>query len=149
VRTALFLLIAALSFGVHYHAAGFAPAAAVVLVFIPFIWGVGATAAAGVLTFRRGASLFGAGAFALTFSSGAFFPLGVLPHWLETIAKLNPIAVAIDACRRALLGGDGWSDLLPRIGVIAGASAVAMVLGLVSFRLALQRERRLGTLGMY
>jgi len=149
LRTALFLMVAAATFGVHYHAAGFGPAAVVLIAFIPFTWGVGAATAGAVLTFRRGSSLFGAAAFALTFSSGAYFPVTILPRWIEIAARYNPIAIAIDACRRALLGGAGWFDVAPAVGAIALASALALFLGLTVFRVALDRERRLGTLGLY
>jgi len=149
IRTGVFLLVAAATFGVHYHAAGFAPAALVLLFFIPFTWGVGAAAAAAVLTFRRGSSLFGAAAFGLTFASGAYFPTSILPGWISTLAKANPIAIAIDACRGALLGGVGWVDILPAVGKVAAASAVALAAGLAAFRWALERERKLGTIGVY
>jgi ABC-2 type transport system permease protein len=149
IRTGLFLLVASATLGVHLHAPGFAPAAVVILAFIPFVWGIGAASAAAVLTFRRGSGLFGVAAFGLTFASGAYFPLDVLPNWVESIARANPIAIAIEASRRALLAGDGWAEILPSIAVLVGASAIALATGLAAFRGALRRERRLGTIGLY
>jgi ABC-2 type transport system permease protein len=149
LRTLVFLVVAAATFGVKLDAGGFGPAAAILLAFVPFVWGVGAASAAGVLTFRRGAGIFGAAAFAMTFASGAYFPVTVLPGWIETLSKLNPIAIALDASRRALLGGAGWGDVAPAIGALLIASAIALFLGLTAFRLALQRERRRGTMGLY
>ena len=65
------------------------------------------------------------------------------------IAAWNPLAIAIDGVREALLGGAGWSEALADIAVLIPLSAVTLALGVCLFRLALDRERRLGTLGMY
>src|SRR5207302_2955183 len=105
--------------------------------------------AACVLTFRRGSGVLGFGTFALTISSGAYFPIGLFPSWVETLAKLNPIAVAISAMREQLIGGADWGAAAAALAKLVPMSGGALLLGLVSFRLALRRERRLGTLGLY
>jgi hypothetical protein len=51
--------------------------------------------------------------------------------------------------RRALLGDAGWAEVLPTIAILIPLSAVSLVLGVLSFRWALRRERRKGTLGLY
>jgi ABC-type polysaccharide/polyol phosphate export permease len=68
---------------------------------------------------------------------------------VETLAKLNPIAVAIDGMREQLIGGAGWSDALDVLVRLVPMSAISLLLGLLAFRWAMQRERRLGTLGLY
>jgi ABC-type polysaccharide/polyol phosphate export permease len=118
-------------------------------VFIPFVWGLGSIAAASVLTFRRGSGVLGFGTFALTFSSGAYFPLTLFPSWVATVARLNPIAVAVSAMRDQLIGGVGWSDAALAVAKLVPMSGVTLALGLLAFRLAMRRERRLGTLGLY
>jgi hypothetical protein len=54
LQTALFLVAVALGFGLGMEPAGILPATAVLLVFIPFVWGLGVLSAAATLTFRRG-----------------------------------------------------------------------------------------------
>jgi len=82
-------------------------------------------------------------------ASGAFFPLDLLPPWLAAIARLNPVAIALDATRAALLGGSGWTEVGPSLSLLALVSIFSLTAGSVAYRLALQRERRLGTLGLY
>ena len=149
IRTGLFLLVVASTFGSGFQLSGLAPTAAVVILFVPFVWGLGVASAAGVLTFRRGSGLFGAGAFALTFASGAYFPLELFPRWVEELARFNPIAIALDAARLALLGGAGWGQLASRFVLLALSSSLALAGGTWAFKLALKRERRLGTVGLY
>jgi ABC-2 type transport system permease protein len=149
VRTAIFLGITAVFFDASYHLAGVVPAAAVLIAFIPFVWGLGVISAAATLTFRRGAGGVGFIVSIATLGSGAFFPLAVLPGWAQAVAEYNPIAIAVTAMREALLGGSTWVDVWPSILQLIPMSGLAMILGAVAFRAAIARERRRGTLGLY
>jgi len=149
IRTAAFLGLMALIAGANFSASGVLPASALLIAFMPFIWGLGVASAAAVLTFRRGAGAFAFGVGLLTIASGAYFPLRLLPHWLASLAGFNPMTIAINGMRAALIGGTGWSDVASRIGVLAPASAAALALGVFLFRRAVRRELRRGTLGLY
>jgi ABC-2 type transport system permease protein len=149
IRTGLFLLVVGAAFGLHFHPGGVVPAALVLLVFIPFVWGLGVFAAAVTLTFKRGTGAVGLGAVVLGIFSGAYFPLELLPHWLATIASDNPIARAMDGIRTALLSDAGWAGVGSDLALLAPLSALSLALGLGAFRLALLRERKRGTLGQY
>jgi ABC-type polysaccharide/polyol phosphate export permease len=149
IRTALFLLVTAVAFGLDFRASGILPAATVLIVFIPFVWGLGILLAALTLTFKRGANAIGLSALALGIFSGAYFPLALMPHWLATIAEENPIARAMSAIRNTILSDAGWSAIGPDLALLAPLSLVSLAVGLAAFRLALRRERRLGTLGIY
>jgi ABC-type polysaccharide/polyol phosphate export permease len=85
----------------------------------------------------------------LGLASGAFFPLALLPDWIAELAKWNPLAIAIDGVRETLLGGAGWSEALADIAVLIPLAGLTLAAGVYLFRLALDRERRLGTIGMY
>jgi ABC-2 type transport system permease protein len=149
IRTALFLGLTALFFGLHFSAAGALPAALILLAFIPFVWGLGVVAGATILTVRRGGGMVGLGVLALGFASGIYFPVDLLPGWVEATADFNPIALAIEGIREALLGTASLSDAAATLAVLTPLSAASLALGLVAFRLALRRERRRGTLGLY
>ena len=149
LRTVIFLAIVSIWFGVSFDKSGYVPALLILMAFIPFVWGIGSIASACVLTFRRGSGVLGLGTFLLTFTSGAYFPLSLFPSWVETAAKLNPIAVTINGMRDQLIGGAGWSEALDTLAKLIPMSAISLVLGLLAFRWAMQRERRLGTLGLY
>jgi ABC-2 type transport system permease protein len=149
LRTALLLAFMALVVGLDLHASGALPALVIMLAFIPFVWGLGIATAAAILTFRRGGGLMGIGTMILGLASGAFFPLSLLPAWLATIAEYNPLAIAIDGLRETLLGGTGWAGIGDDLTLLVPLSAVSVAIGSFLFKLALRRERRLGTLGLY
>ncbi len=149
IRVILFLAFAAALFGVHFTIQGLPEAVAVLVVFVPFVWGLGVVSAAATVTYRRGTSLVGLAASVLTITSGAYFPVTVLPDWAQKLARLNPITLALSAIRDALLGGAGWAQTLPAIAILAPVAAITLGFGVWAFRAALRRERRLGTLGLY
>jgi ABC-2 type transport system permease protein len=149
VRTGLFLLLVAVGFGLQFRVAGIPEAAAILITFIPFVWGLGLVSAAATLTFRRGSGVIGLGAALLTAGSGAYFPLELLPSWLASVAERNPIAIAVTGTRRALIGGGGWAHAAHDLLVLVPVGAAMLILGVLAFRLALGRERRRGTLGLY
>ena len=149
LRVSLFLVVIAIVFGLHLHAGGILPATVLMLVFLPFLWGVGLVAAGAVLTFRRGTGMIGAGVAVLGLSSGAFFPLSVLPGWLAALETYNPIAIVLTGLRDALIGGAGWHTLATPTIELVPLAAVSVAVGIFFFRLFLRRERRLGTLGLY
>jgi ABC-2 type transport system permease protein len=149
LRTALFLVAIAVVFGLHFDVSGIPPAAAVLLAFIPFVWGLGVASAAMTLTFRRGANIATLALTMVAALSGAYFPLTLLPDWLADVARLNPIALAIDGMRDALLAGGSWDSVAPGLALLVPLSVLSLLLGVVAFRLAVRRERSRGTLGLY
>ena len=149
IRTAIFLVIIAFAFGLDFHASGLLPALVVLLVFIPFVWGLGVASAGATLTFRRGSGIVGLASTVLVLFSGAFYPLDVLPSWVATIAEVNPITIAVEGMREPLLAGTGWEGVGKAAAILVPLSAVSLAVGFYAFRAALRRERRQGTLGLY
>lgn len=149
IRILLLVGVLALAFGLDLQASGILPALALLAAFMPFVWGLGIASAAVILTFKRGGGLVALGTLMLAFVSGLYFPIDLLPGWLTAIAELNPIAVAVDGIREALLGGAGWSEIGPAALVLTPLALGTLFAGLLAFELALARERRRGTIGLY
>ena len=149
LRMGLLLLLLALVFGLNLDAGGVPQSLVLLVFFMPFVWGLGILAAAITLTFRRGAGIVGLAIGALTLVSGLYFPLTLLPNWLETISAANPLAIAATGLRDALLGGTGWDSIWNDILILTPLSIASILVGTIAFKLALTRERRLGTLGAY
>jgi len=149
IRTFIFLGLTSLVFGTTYDWSGLVPAAVVLIAFVPFVWGVGVLAAAWTLTFKRGTGVVGILTSVLTIGSGAYFPLEVIPGWAESIFAWSPVTIALEASRDALLGGAGFLDVLPSILLLIPFAAASLAFGVWTFRLALERERRRGSLGLY
>lgn len=147
IRTAVFFLVIVLTLDVNLHAGGAVPAAVTLLLFVPFVWGLGIAQAAATLTFRRGGTSVPLTLLMIT--SGAYFPLTLFPDWLETIATYNPMSIAITTMRELLLGDSGWPDVATAVAILGPGSALTLVGGVAAFRAAVARERRRGTVGLY
>jgi ABC-2 type transport system permease protein len=149
IRTFIFLGLTTVVFGTSFDWSGLGPTLAILLAFIPFVWGLGVLAAAWTLTFKRGTGVIGIFTTIVTIGAGTYFPQNVLPTWAQEIFKYSPMTIAITASRDALLGGAGWSQILPKVAVLIPYAIVSLTFGIIAFRRALERERRRGTLGLY
>jgi len=150
LRTAVFLGFVALIFGARFDPAGVPLTLLIVALFVPVVWGLGLVSAASTMTFRRGGGLVGLGTIALTVTSGAYFPVDVMPGWLTPLLAYNPIGLTLEGVRRSLLG-DGMTggEVFSLIALLVPMAAVTLALGGLAFRQALRREIRRGTLGVY
>jgi ABC-2 type transport system permease protein len=78
----------------------------------------------------------------LLFASNAMLPVRIMPDWLQTVVKFNPVSYAVDGVRQMLLGSasaPGYSILAPLwvdFGILAVFAALLSALGIVlSWRL--------------
>jgi len=72
----------------------------------------------------------------LLFASNALFPVKIMPSWLQTVVKFNPVSYANDAARQLLIGATGANSLLIDFGVlIVFAVVFASVSIVLSWRL--------------
>ena len=65
---------------------------------------------------------------------GAWWPLEIVPEFMQTIGHLSPVAWAMDAFHDLILYNGGFGDVLPEIGVLLAAAAVLFVFGIRSFK---------------
>jgi ABC-2 type transport system permease protein len=145
-RGALYLLVAATLLGVDLSRASWAGCVLVLLAAGLALFALGIALGALVVAFKRGNNVVGFVSLALGFAGGAFFPLSVLPGWLEFVGKLLPTRFVFDGARAALFHGAGWGeDAL----VLLGYSAIGLPLALWAFSRAMQYARRLGSLAEY
>jgi ABC-2 type transport system permease protein len=146
LRMALFLTVAAVALGLDFDLAG-APMVAVLLIaLLPFVWGLGLACAAAILAFQRGIATTGYVVAVLGVVSGAYFPLSLLPDWLESVGRLNPLAGTLEGMRDALLGGAGWDAVGSDMLALLPGSAALLLAGAAAFSVAVVHARRNGTL---
>jgi ABC-2 type transport system permease protein len=145
-RAAVYLVIAGTLLGVDFSHASWPGALIVLLAAGLALLGLGVALGALVVAFKRGNQIIGFVSLALGFAGGAFFPLAVLPGWLEFIGKLMPTRFIFDGMRAALFQGAGWGqDAL----VLLVYSLIGLPLALWAFARAVEHARRLGSLAEY
>jgi ABC-2 type transport system permease protein len=66
--------------------------------------------------------------------SGVYYPVEVLPTWMQWIATLSPATYALDGIRDAILLGDGLSALGDELWPMVVIGLVSIPLGMTVFR---------------
>jgi len=81
------------------------------------------------------------------FLAGVYFPVSVLPDWLEQVARWLPLTYTLEALRRSLIHGASLQDVRTELLALLVFSLVLLPIGFVVFRRALRKTERLGRLG--
>ncbi len=66
----------------------------------------------------------------LLFASNAILPTNLMPDWLQTVVKLNPVSYANDATRQLLIGATAANPLWVDFGVMALFAGLLGALGI-------------------
>jgi ABC-2 type transport system permease protein len=78
--------------------------------------------------------------------SGVYFPISVLPEWMQPLARFSPATYVLEGMRAALLDGVGTGALLGYLGRLVLIGVVAIPVGLMIFRQAEKYAKRTGKL---
>ena len=78
--------------------------------------------------------------------SGVYYPVEVLPTWMEWVAVVSPATYALDGIRDAILDGAGIGSMWDEIWPLIVIGIVSIPLGLAVFRVGEQYAKRHGKL---
>ncbi len=146
VRALLYLVLAALLLDLDTSHASWIGLGATLLATGAAMSALGMVAGGVVLVVKRGEIFLAALITGMALVSGAFFPVEVLPSWLQPLGDVVPTRFAYDGLRAALFRGDGWEgDML---ALLAFAS-VGIPAGVWLGGRALEFTRRRGSLSQY
>ncbi len=95
---------------------------------------------------ERGAQMTNVVQALLLLFSGVYYPVEVLPGWMEAIARVSPATYVLVNIRAALLQGEPTRSLLPIIVLLSLAGVILTFVGLWVFRQAELYAKRTGRL---
>jgi ABC-2 type transport system permease protein len=78
--------------------------------------------------------------------SGVYYPVDVLPGWMQAIATVSPVTYALEGARQALLEGAGAAELWGSIWPLIIMGVVFVPLGLWVFHVGERYAKRTGKL---
>lgn len=125
------------------------------LVFLVLLVSAGAFTCLGILSasyivaFKRGDPVGFLVRTASWMLGGVYFPIAVLPPWLQHLAGLVPMTPCLEALRRLLLGDQGLAGILQPLALLAPWVVLGLPLGYLLFRTAVGWAKRNGSLGQY
>jgi len=119
-RSTVVLIVLVLTFNLTANSSGLLPALLIVSVGSLSFVGIGIMAATLPLLFtEKGAQMTYVIEALLLLISGVYYPVSVLPGWIQVFSHLSPATYILDGTRHALLGnasrGDILSALIPLI----------------------------------
>jgi ABC-2 type transport system permease protein len=147
VFTGVIFLVVALFFRLGMEEANLLGATAVLIASSISFIGFGITAAVLPLLFpERGAQMTNVVQAILLLISGVYYPITVLPGWMQVIAHASPATYALEAMRAAMLGNAGWAELLPNLALLMVMGLVTIPTGVWIFSRAERYAKRTGKL---
>jgi ABC-2 type transport system permease protein len=135
IRAGLLFGIVAALFGLSLPDANFAGALVVLAVASISFLGVGMmTAVLPLISPEKGAQLGFVAQGVMLVVSGVYYPVAVLPSWMQWLSTISPATYALRGIRQAIIEGAGlgvlWADIWPLLAI----GVVAVPLGLEIFR---------------
>jgi ABC-2 type transport system permease protein len=126
------------------------PATALVLVLSLTIFvAFGVLSAAAVVWLKKGDPItWILGGFG-TIVGGAYFPIDMMPTWMQKVALVNPFTYCLDALRMTMLQGYSVVMIVKPLATLLGIVAILLPASLGLFAAAVQKGRREGTLMQY
>jgi ABC-2 type transport system permease protein len=146
-RSALLLGVLALFFSVDLSNANLGGAALILLVGSVSFLGFGIMAAVLPLLFpERGEEMTFVISSILLLVSGVYYPISVLPDWMEPLATISPATYVLSGMRAALLEGTPTLALGPSILPILILGALTLPIGIAIFGWGERYAKRTGRL---
>jgi ABC-2 type transport system permease protein len=147
VRTVALFGLVAVMLGVHFGNPDFLTATVVLAASSVSFVGIGMmTAVLPLVSPEKGTQLGFIAQGLLLVISGVYYPVSVLPQWMQWLSVVSPATYTLEGARRAILDGAGvtavWDDLWPLILI----GAIAVPLGLFVFSLGERYAKRHGRL---
>ena len=142
--TILFFAVSAI-IGVHAPDANYLAAFALLAIGSLSFIGVGImTSVLPLISPEKGAQLGFVAQGLMLVVSGVYYPVSVMPEWMQWIAKISPATYALRGCRASIVDGAGiaWANVWPLL-IIA---VLATPIGLAIFKVGERYAKRNGKL---
>ena len=147
IRAVLLFGVVALFFDLNLSQANFAAALIVLLVASISFIGIGMmTAVLPLISPEKGTQLGFIAQGLLLVVSGVYYPVEVLPQWMQWISVISPATYALDGMRDAIIDGAGITAMGDELWPLVVIGIVSVPLGLEVFRRGERYAKRHGKL---
>ncbi|MFL5919935.1 MAG: ABC transporter permease [Gaiellaceae bacterium] len=147
VRAVLLFGVVAAFFSLHLPDANYVAALVLLIIASISFIGIGMmTAVLPLISPEKGTQLGFVAQGVLLVVSGVYYPVSVLPGWMQAIATISPATYALRGCRAAILEGTGLTGLWTEIWALLVIGVVSVPLGLFTFRTGERYAKKHGKL---
>ena len=149
LRIVLYLLAGTLIFGVVYDWGNIPLALLALLSTIVAFSSLGIFAASFIMIFKRGDPVNWSFSVLSWLLGGVYYPISVLPDWLQKASMWVPMTHALESVRQVLILGAGFAAVWDHILILLLWGLIGLPLSLLCFSYAVKRAKMMGTLGHY
>ncbi len=149
IRVFAYLVVGSLVFNMNIQSANYGGAILILILTIVAFSSIGIISASFIMVLKRGDP------FSWVFGSlsllvgGLYYPISVLPPWLQKISYLLPITYALEGMRLALLKGYSIAQLSNNILALLVFAAIMLPISILCFKYAVKKAKIDGTLTQY
>lgn len=145
-RVIVYLILGWLFFGFDLSKVNLSASLIILLLTVISFSSLGILSASFVLVFKRGDPINWLFNGVSRFLSGVYFPIVILPVWLQKISYFIPLTYALEGMRKSLILGSPLKELSPQILALSILSFTFFPLSIFSFKLALKKAKKNGSL---
>ncbi len=149
LRVFIYLLMGFMLAGVKFNNSNYLAAVVILLLTVVSFSSIGIIAASFIMVIKRGDPVTWIFSATASLVGGIYYPISVLPKWLQFVSNFIPITYSLQAMRMALLQGASFAELLPQMGILALFCVALLPISLFSFRYALRQAKIDGSLTHY
>jgi ABC-2 type transport system permease protein len=147
IRAGLLFGVVGFFFHLEIPHANFLAAVVVLLVGSVSFIGIGMmTAVLPLISPEKGAQLGFVAQGVLLVVSGVYYPISVLPSWMQAVASISPATYVLRAVRAAIMDGAGLTSMGHELVLLALIGAVSIPIGLALFSAGERYAKRHGKL---
>jgi ABC-2 type transport system permease protein len=148
-KVAVYLFLGIALFGIDIGNANLAGAFLILILTITSFTSFGIISASFVMVLKKGDPVGWLFTSLSALLGGLYYPVSVLPDWLQYLSYLLPVTYALEGMRLALLKGYSIYELFPNIIALVLFSCIMMPLSIVIFGYAVKRAKKEGSLTHY
>lgn len=149
IQILVFLLLGVLVFSIDISNANYVAAVIIILLTITSFSCIGIISASFIIVFKRGDPISWIVTSLSWLLGGVYYPVSILPPWLQKFSYILPITYSLEGMRMALLKGYSFQQLLPNILALCIFTLLMLPLSLYIFQLAVKKAKVDGTLTQY
>jgi len=148
LKVTLYLIIGAFFFKAKLIG-NYLPASLVLVLTVVVFCAIGVLSASFIMVFKRGDPIYWIFGSASAILGGIYFPVFLLPPFLQKCAALLPITHALEAMRLILLKGYPLRAVWPEIRMLVLFVIILMPLSILTFKYAVRIAKKEGSLIQY
>lgn len=149
IQLMLILVGGELIFGVDLKRMNVLATFSVLLVSIAIFVAFGVLSAAAIVWLKKGDPITWVLSGFASILGGAYFPIDIMPVWMQKVAFVVPITYSLDALRRTMLRGESLLTVGKSLLLLLVIAAMLLPASLAIFSGAVRKGRKEGTLMAY